>query len=303
MNDKFQLLMHAVDDDLLEEAVTPVKRIRFLPWVSVAVAACLLLMIGLPMLPERAPAVTFSVLSDMGYQMNLPEEAEQIRYSLVTLDTGKGAQASFLLNDTEYVYQEVKTPDPQPLSSGGNAQVLSWNVGSVDLQLLSSDSGTSVSWYLQEDQTQRYLTANADSREVLTAASQILHVTGLDVAVAPENAENITYNVFPLQGLTVAETTFAVDGITYCYRMAATAAIEEDFADISGTDSPSGTLAACKILWCNAKIGVNPGGSGKLIWFDVVPGILYSLTMDSGASEEALLEMANYLFQPAQEYN
>ena len=40
-----------------------------------------------------------------------------------------------------------------------------------------------------------------------------------------------------------------------------------------------------------------------LLWFDLVPGILYSMSMDSGASEEALLEMANSLFEPAQDNN
>lgn len=302
MSPKFQLWMDAIDDDLLEEAIAPVKKRTYLPWISIAVAACLVLTLAWPLLPGRDPAVTFSMLSDMGYPMTLPEEAEQIRYALVTLHDRKGAQASFVLQDTEYVYQEVKTPDPRPLSPEGNHRVLTWNVGSLDLQLLSSDSGTSVSWYAREDQTQRYLTAKADSRQVLTTANQILHMTGLDVAVAPENGENISCNVFQHLGLTVAETAFTVHGITWCYRMAATSLVEEDFADLSGTDDPAGGLTPCKVRWCDAKVGIHPDGSGKLLWFDVVPGILYCLTMDSGASEEALLDMAGRLFQPAQEY-
>ena len=38
----------------------------------------------------------------------------------------------------------------------------------------------------------------------------------------------------------------------------------------------------------------------KAVWFDVVRGLLYSLSMDRDESEEAVLEMANQLFAPAQ---
>lgn len=303
MSDKFHTWMDAIDGDLLEEAIAPVKRRNYLPWIGVAVAACLLLMIGLPMIPSPSPAVTFSVLSEMGYHMALPEEAEQVRYEIITLADRKGAQASFVMADTEYVYQEVKTPDPQPLSASADGQILTWNVGNLDIQLLSSTSGTSVSWYLRDDQTQRYLTASANTQEVLTTASQILRLTGLDVTVAPENAEEIRYNAFLLDGLTVAETTFRVDGITYCYRMAATAAVEEDFADISGLEAAFVQRTESQVFWCSAKLHFHEGGAGKIIWFDVVPGILYSLTMDSGASEEVLLDMATRFFEPAQGNN
>ena len=169
------------------------------------------------------------------------------------------------------------------------------------IQLVSSGGSTSVSWYRDEEQTQWYLTAEADSREVLTTASQILKSTGLDVAVAPENAQNITYNAFLLDGLTVAETTFQLDGITYAYRMAATMELVEDFADISGMAGPFGHELADQVLWCSAKLSFNEGGEGKVLWFDVVPGILYSLSMDSNAGEDALLDLATQLFEPAQE--
>ena len=267
MSDKFQLLMNAIDDDLLEEAMTPVKRRTPLPWIGVAIAACLLLVIGWAALPNRTPAVTSVQLSEMGYDLKLPQQAEKIRYDVVSLAEKKAAQASFVIQGTKYIYQAVKTSEQQQFSdSTAEDQVLSWHAGNLDIQLLSSSSSTSVSWYLEEDETQCYLTANANTLKVLTTASQILRATGLDVTVAPEKAENITYNAFRLNGLTVAETTFQIDGVTYAYRMAGTA-------------------------------------QGKILWFDLVPGILYSLSMDSGASEEALLDMANNLFRPAQDNN
>ena len=303
MSDKFRLVMNAVDDELLEEAFVPVKRKRFLPWIGVAIAACLILVLGSTFTHSRNSAVTFADLSDMGYVMKLPEEAAKIQYEILTLADEEGAQASFWLGDTEYLYQAVKTPEQQMLSDSAEADpnVLTWHSGNLDIQLLSSSSSTSVSWYTPDNQTQWYLTAQADAQEVLTTASHILRITGLDVTVAPESAENITYNVFLMDDLTVAETTFAIDGITYAYRMAATNEIGEDFADISGMEGPFEQNAEGEVLWCGAKLSFNEGGQGKIIWFDVVPGILYSLRAESGASADMLQNMAVQLFEPAQD--
>lgn len=301
MSEKFRTVMHAVDDDLLEEAVTPVKRKNFRPWIGVAIAASLMLVLGVTFDHSRDSVVTFTDLSDMGYVMELPEDAEQIQYEILTLADSEGAQACFLIRDTMYQYQAVKTPEQQMLSDSVEADVLTWNAGKLDMQLCSSSSGTSVSWYDPDDQTQWYLTAQADVSEVLTTASQILRTTGLDVMVAPESAGNITYNVFLLGDLTVAETTFVLDGVTYAYRMAATAQIEVDFADISGVDGPFEQNAEGEVRWCSAKLSFDEGGQGKIIWFDVVPGILYALHAESGASADMLQNMAVQLFEPAQD--
>ena len=300
MNDKFRLVMNAIDDDLLEEAYAPVKRKIPLRWISLAAAACLVLVLGLAIGHGRNPGVTSTELSDMGYVMQLPENAERVRYEIVTLADREGAQASFRIQDTEYLYQAVKTPEQQELSDSGEANVLTWNSGDLDIQLLSSSAGTSVSWYIPNDQTQWYLTARADTLEVLTTAGQIFRATGLDVAVAPDFAENITYNAFLLGDLTVTETTFVIDGVAYAYRMAATTETGGDFADISGVEGPFGENAQGEVLWCDALLSFNPGAQGKIIWFDVVPGILYSLSVESGASADRLQDMAVQLFEPAQ---
>ena len=302
MSDKFQTLMNAIDDDLLEEAMTPVKRRKSIPWIGTAIAACLVLVIGIATVAGRSPTVTAEQLAEMGYEMKLPNTAQRVRYKVVSLAEQKAAQASFVIQGNRYIYQTVKTQEKQQLSDS-TSQVLSWDAGKLDLQLLSSPSATSVSWYLPNEQAQCYLTAHADSREVLTTASKILKATGLDVTVAPDHAENVTYNAFRMDGLTIAETTFQIDGITYAYRMAGTRELMENFADISGMADPFDHVAAGEVYWCRAKVIFNEGEQGKILWFDLVPGILYSMTMDTGASEEALLEMANSLFVPAQDEN
>lgn len=305
MSDQFRLVMNAVDDDLLEEAFLPVRRKNFRPWIRAGIAACLVLVLGGLFAQGRNSAVTVTDLADMGYVMNLPEEAAQIQYEILTLADSEGVQASFLLGDTAYRYQAVKTPEKRVLSDSMETEgnLLTWNSGNLDIQLLSSSSSTSVSWYIPEDQTQWYLTARANTKEVLTTASQILHIIGLDVAVSPEGAENITYNAFLLDDLTVAETTFIVDGITYAYRMAATTEIGENFADISGMEGPFGQNTEGEVLWCSAKLSFDEDGQGKIIWFDVVPGILYSLGAESGTSADMLQNMAELLFEPTQDNN
>lgn len=302
MNRNFRIVMNMVDDDLLEEAIKPVKRKQYRLWLGTAAAACLLLALALPMLQPPEAALTLGELSDMGYEMALPETADNIRYEIVTLANRECVQASFSIRETDYVYRAEKTSEPRQLSEDceADAQLLSWNADALDIQLLSTSESTAVSWYTREDQTQWYLTASADPLEVLTTASQILRATGLNVTVAPDTAEEITYNAFSYHDLTVAETTFMIDGISYSFRMAATTELLEDFADISGMDGHFEQIEAGEISWCRAKLSFTEGGQGKIIWFDLVPGILYSLSMDSGASGEALLDMAHQLFEPAQ---
>ena len=300
MNDKFRVVMESVDEELLEEAMEPVSKRKVPTWL-LAAAACVCLLLTIPMLRPGVPSVSLGELRSMGYEMMLPETLDVIRYELVTLDDRSGAQARFLVGDTEYVYREEKTSQPRTLAEGAETELLSWNADSLDIQMYTGTDSTSVSWYTREDQTQGYLTAQADSLEVLTTASQILRSTGLDVTVAPEAAQEITYNAFLLDGLTVAETTFELDGIRFSYRMAATAELLEDFTDISGMEGPFERISAGEVAWCRAKINYTQGGQGRIIWFDVVPGILYSMSMDRNASDEVLLELANELFEPAQD--
>ena len=109
MKDKFQLWMNAVDDNLLEEAMTTGKRKRKpLPWMGIAVAASLVIIIGLSLIPSRTAPLTASELSEMGYDMKLPADAKHISYQLVTLSDHQGAQANFKLENTNYVYQTVR---------------------------------------------------------------------------------------------------------------------------------------------------------------------------------------------------
>ena len=72
-----------------------------------------------------------------------------------------------------------------------------------------------------------------------------------------------------------------------------------DLVDISGLDDCS-TAASGSVGYCSARLSYDEGGAGKIIWFDIVPGVEYSLSVESGASEDSLIAMANELFTPLQ---
>ena len=56
-----------------------------------------------------------------------------------------------------------------------------------------------------------------------------------------------------------------------------------------------------KLRWCPTVLRWDAGGAGCIIWRDLAPGLAYSLTADTGASEDALSDMAALVFKPAQE--
>ena len=155
-----------------------------------------------------------------------------------------------------------------------------------------------IGWY--DGETQWCLSAGdgADAPLVNTAYS-IMQTLGYDVDVAPEGASDAVYSAEPRDGLAVASCAFTLDGVRWTYSMAATGQVELPFQDISGLPDYAVTEDA-KILWCPAVISYDESGAGKITWFDAAPGLVYSLSADSGASRDALLDMVNRLFTPAQ---
>lgn len=89
-------------------------------------------------------------------------------------------------------------------------------------------------------------------------------------------------NAFEQDGLTVAETQFTLKGANYVYRTASTS--EVTLTDISGEAGTYAENTQSKVLWCDAQVYFTQGGSGKILWLDVVPGLVYSLRVESGAS-------------------
>lgn len=296
----FYTVMRSLDDDLLEEAKKPLhKKKPKLHWYFVA-AACLFLVIVFQF-PSQQSEVTASDLLEKGYDIFVPKDADHVSYSLTEDAKKQTAQAEFSLDGDKYIYHVTKGTQPtEETTQTESDTIISWNSKGLDLSLKESNSAASVNWYSSSANTSHTLSTSAENDNLLSTARQVLLLTGLDVANAPDGAENIKYSVFSYNELVVAETSFLYENNMYSYRMAATIEIAEDFADISEMKDDFSVTVPGDVAYCRAKIALHPNERGKIIWFDVVPGIVYSLSTENNASEEVLLHLANELFQPIQ---
>lgn len=307
----FQYLMGAVDNNLLEEAQRPVKTVR--PWRWIAAAACLAVMMLIYFIGsstrEQPPVtivhkVTLGEVQQLGYSLPVPSGAQEVSYALIDSSSGDTpmAEVTYKSGGRAYSCRALMVQQPEDISGMEQAwtQSLDWKAGTLQMQLRQSDTDAWVGWYAPDAGVQWCLSGGEDALSLLHTAQSLLETLGYGVATAPEQAKDVIYNAFALDGLTVGETAFVLNGIHYSYRMAETWEVGQDFADISGMDGSFQNEADVEVAWCPARLSYDDGGAGKIVWFDVVPGLLYSLSMDREASEEALLEMVNQLFAPAQ---
>lgn len=298
---KFYTFMNALDDDLLEEAKQPLHTKKHkIHWYFV-VAACFFLVIILQF-PFHRSNVTESDLLAQGYDLHLPKDAENITYSINEDSKLQTAKAVFSLHGDEYTYCVRKCSQPDTSTTQNSSDtMISWNTKGLDLSMTKANSSSSVNWYSSSANTMHTISTSAGDDKLLSTARQVLLITGLDMAHAPSGAKDIKYYVFPYKDLVVAETTFSYKNNVYSYRMAATLDISENFADISEMNDDFSVTFPGDVEYCRAKISFTPNGQGKIIWFDVVPGIVYSLSTQNNASKDTLLNLANELFEPMQE--
>ena len=207
-------------------------------------------------------------------------------------------QASYTLDGTAYTCRAAKASDPEDISGLYETwdQDLSWTVGEAQLQLCTNNLTGYVSWFLPDEGQQWCVSSSGSDAELLENARILAAGLGQELATAPEGAEDVVISVFSQDGRTVAETAFTLSGARWVYR---TAPGELELVDISGLGSFS-LSAAGKVSYCDAQLSYDEGGAGKIIWFDIVPGIEYSLSVDTGAGAEALTNMADTLFIPMQ---
>jgi len=330
---RFMRFMTAVDDDLLEEALCPeaaaaqswesrwrnavedellieaaLSRARKLPWKGLIAAAalCLCVAAGLlfwrgqtPALPENT--VTIEALADLGYRLPIPADAQNVRYGLLSTQTAEPiAQAEFDRGGRAVTLRALKSGESVDVfdAAGPWTDEVNWSAGGTALTLRSNAQTAQVSWYA--DETQWAVQGEMTPADLLDTVDAIFSVLGTQLSRAPEGAEDVHYNAFYLDDLPVGETAFTLNGVSCVYRIAPTYDVSADFADISGVEGDFAHRAEAEVGWCPARLAWNEDGGGKVVWFDVVPGQLYSLTVDSGATQEGLLELASSLFSPAQ---
>ena len=305
--EQFGRLMNGIDDAYLEEAqaFTAKKQPRGV-WIrrAVAAAACVCLVAaGISLFSpagseQGGGQLTLEDLQNQGFMLMLPEEAEAASYSVD--EEGTAAQAAFTLRGGNYVCTVSKVEE----SDHDTVEIGIYEVDGELTPAVTVEDGW-ISWFSEDGQVQYLLTAENDSPDMLlSTAHEIMSTLGLAMNVAPEGAENILYYTVEVEGsagelLQTAGTSFQLNGLRYDYRTASTGMFEVQ--DLSGqSDAVYENQSQAELGWCTADLYWNDGGSGKILWLDFAPGLLYSLSMESGASEEALLDMAEALYAPVQ---
>lgn len=124
----------------------------------------------------------------------------------------------------------------------------------------------------------------------------VLEATGFSLT-APEGAQNVRYFTIYQEGSPlIAEMRFEQDGKNYTYRMQAS----DKYTDISGFYYKWENESQGKVEYVDANLFWNAGKEGMILWYDVVPGVMYSLTVDTGADPLSLCTMADLVFVPLQ---
>ena len=122
----------------------------------------------------------------------------------------------------------------------------------------------------------------------------VLEIVGVDME-APKGAKDVSYQTITANS-TIGQMKFTLDGRSYNYRvMPAT-----EYSDISGMYYEWTETEPANVGGVIAEVSYIPNEQGIINWYDVVPGLLYSLSVDSGAGLDMLKDMANSLYSPAQ---
>ena len=318
---KFDTFQRAADRELLEEAQASAKRSG--SWQKLALtAACVCVIASAvaawqPWNSGRADGgrtdsesgtqianpwsdTTIENIRAMGFNMVLPDGAENITFT--ALDAGENGaemvEADYTLDGAAYTCRAAKTGESADISGLYETwdQDLSWTVGEAQLQMCTNNLTGYVSWFLPDEGQQWCVSSSSSDAQLLENAKILAAGLGQELATAPEGAEDVVISAFSQDGRTVAETAFTKDGVRWTYR---TAPGDLELVDISGLADFS-TAADGSVSYCDARLSYDEGGAGKIVWFDIVPGVEYSLSVESGASADALIEMANELFVPMQ---
>ena len=133
----------------------------------------------------------------------------------------------------------------------------------------------------------------------LSSYDEILETLGMTLKV-PEDAENVIYQIIDIENeAPIAEAIFKKGRTNCTYRVRSTSEPE----DITGAYYDWTVTKEIEISYCSGEISFIEGEEGICLWYDTVPGLMYSIFVDTDASEEFLLEIANEVYIPAMDAN
>ncbi len=122
----------------------------------------------------------------------------------------------------------------------------------------------------------------------------LINDMGVDFS-AFEQFENAAYSMISGSSR-IGQADYSFEGDEYNARIASLAAEE----DISGMHYTWTETSEAEVGYCTASVNLTAEGQGVISWFDVVPGMMYTVSMSKNATADKLIAMANRVFVPVQ---
>ncbi len=127
---------------------------------------------------------------------------------------------------------------------------------------------------------------------------EMMEQTGLNIA-APAEATDVMYSVIDGDSK-IAQVDLKLNGQSGTIRACTEDIPEGELKDISGLNFEWSNNADVTVGYNDAKAYWNEDGIGYVTWYDLVPGILYSVSMGGGANEQSLAAFAEAVYVPMQ---
>lgn len=153
---------------------------------------------------------------------------------------------------------------------------------------------------------------------------EMLEATGMDID-APEGATEVEYFYIDNEDAAIAQVKFELNDEEFCYRAQETGitALSEQVSEdefvpedelkesLDNAVATGATLAGLDYKWDVAALvdvpanregvyAIHSDDEGFIAWLDVVPGVLYSLSVEDDATIDLLMNTAEAIFVPMQ---
>ena len=129
-------------------------------------------------------------------------------------------------------------------------------------------------------------------------AQELGELTGVFLT-APEGVE-AAFSVIEGER-NIAQMSFVRDGAKVTLRVCSAGIPEGEPEDISGLYYEwENTAENVPVGYNSAWLHWNEGEAGYIVWYDFAPGLLYTVSVDTGAGAEGLTQLATELYAPVQ---
>ncbi len=134
---------------------------------------------------------------------------------------------------------------------------------------------------------------------VEATALEVMERTGVSF-IKPAGSQDVAYYIIETDSCDIAEMTFTLNGVDCTCRICGTGVPTDGLLDISGMYYEWTGEDTAMVGGNEAELYWLEGEQGIALWYDYAPGLMYSLAVDSGASRDNLLLLAEELYIPVQ---